>query len=299
MAVNPVIGCRDFVYAELLTDPAGGTPTFGTVYNIEAIKSFNYNSASSMSRAYGDNSVVAAAENVGDQSLTIDLNDIPMADKARLLGHTYVNGQLTQSKDDISPYFAVGAKIDLNDGSYIAVWFPKVKFMKPGQDAATKESSVSYQIQSLEGAILNLSANGNYRASIRTDDTSVPAGTITAWFNAPVFSSGADLGALNVVVAKNTTKARFTFTKTGGGNITLATDQLNTSNLPVYKGSNAAPIAGAYAITSGQGTATVVVDFTPTVAFGAVAVAGSVSPNGITDQNGVRATQTGAVWTSD
>jgi hypothetical protein len=150
----------------------------------------------------------------------------------------------------------------------------------------------------MEGKVVKLTCNGNFHQSVRTDDALVLSATLTGWFTQPVISSSADLNALNVVIAKSTTKSTSTFTKTGGGLITLQQDQLIAANIPHYKGANAVPIAGAYVITN-NGTATVTVTFTPTAAFTAVAVSAGVSPNKVFDQNGVAATQTGAVWTSD
>jgi phi13 family phage major tail protein len=292
------IGVKGFRYAELLTDPAGGTPTYGTVYPIPALKAAVYTTNASLSRAYGDDGLQAAAETVGAQTLAIDLLEIPQDDKNRLLGLDYAAGILQSKATNLSPYVAVGFEVTRDDGSSDYVWFPKVKFQKPGQDAQTKAETITYQSEMLEGAVVNLTANNVYRVMARTNDPNVSATTITNWFNAPVTSSGADLGALNVTVAKLTTQARWTFTKTGGGNIILTQSNLNTNTLPVYKNSSGAPIAGAYVIGN-NGTATVTVTFTPTVAFGAVPVSASVVAGQVFDQNGVRAPATGAVWTSD
>ena len=298
MSVVMKIGVKDFVYAELLTDPAGGTPTYGTVYPIPAVNQVNYVSNSSISRAYGDDGLQAAAETVGDQSLTVNLLQIPQADRQRLLGLTYAAGVLESKATNLSPYVACGFKISRDNGSFGYVWFPKVKFQKPGTDAQTKANSINFQMETLEGAVVNLTANNVYRVMAETDDTNLPASTLANFFAAPVVSSGADLGALNVTVAKLTTQARWTFTKTGGGNVTLTQANLTTSNLPVFKGTSAVPQAGTYVI-GGNGTATVTVTFTPTTPFGAVAVSGSVVAGKVYDSNGVYAPATGAVWTSD
>jgi hypothetical protein len=98
-----------------------------------------------------------------------------------------------------------------------------------------------------------------------------------------------------VDITKVSTNAVFTFTKTGGGLVTLAAADLTTANLPVYKtGASQVPIAGVYTPTN-NGTATVTVTFVPGVAFGSAFVCGSA--HNIKDQNGVTVTSRGAVIT--
>lgn len=298
---KPRIGLKDVKYAVLTesSDVVGGTPTYGTVYSLANAIELSFDPASSASTLFADDGAAFSAETTGEMTISFGIADILPEDMARILGHTYANGIVNETTDDASPYIAIGGKRTMTGGTYEYFWLPKVKLNKPASTATTKGASIEFQTPMLEGRVVKLTANNTYRVRARTDDDNASAVLIQNFFNAPLFDDNADLGALNVAVAKNTTKARFTFTKTGGGNITLNAADLTIANLPTYKGSNAAPIAGTYAITSGNGTATVVVDFTPTVAYGAVAVSGAVSPNGVKDQNGVYAVQTGAVWTSD
>lgn len=290
------IGCEDAVYALLTdgTDVAGGTPAYGTVYPLSGLKQFNYQSNSGLTRWYGDNAVFAASEYVGDQALSVDIADIQPQDRNRLFGFDYVNGVLVEKTDSVSPYVAFGAKITMEGGVSSYVWFGKVKFNKPSLDANTKESSVAFQSVMIEGAILPLISNSVYRVSARTDDAAVPPATLTNWFNQPVVSASADLGALSVVATKVSTDMVFTVTKSGGGSVTIAQADCTTEKLPVYKtGASQVPIAGTYVITNNS-TATVTITFTPGVAFGTALVCGSVTTQ-FKDQYGVAATQRGAV----
>ncbi len=305
-APRPRIGLSQVVYAVLdeSTDVALGTPTYGAVTPLANALELSFDPAGNEAMLFADDGPAFLADNLGEMKISFGIADITPAALAEILGHSYANGITTESPTDQSPYIALGARRLRagKDGSslvYDYFWLAKCKLMKPKEDSKTKGASIEFQTPMLEGMVVQLAANGNYRNMLRTDDTNATSTSITNWFSQVVITNSADLGALNVAVAKNTTKARFTFTKTGGGNITLTQADLNTNNLPTYKGTNAVPVAGAYAITSGNGTATVVIDFTPTVAYGAVAVGGSVTYHGIHDQNGVYAVQTGAVWTSD
>jgi phi13 family phage major tail protein len=300
IAQRPRIGLKDVVYTLLdeASDVAGGTPTYGTIYPLTNAIELSFDPASSASTLFADDGAAFTAETVGEMTVSLGNADILPEDMSRILGHAYVGGKIVETVDDASPYIAIGAKITRIGGVYEYFWLPKVKLNKPANTATTKGSSIEFQTPMLEGRVVKLTANNTYRVKVRTDDANATSTTLTNWFLAPVTSSGADLGALSAVVAKSTTKATFTFTKVGGGNITLTQGQLTTASLPTYKGANAAPIAGTYVITN-NGTATVTVTFTPTVAYGAVAVSGGVVPSKVFDTNGVACAQTGAVWTSD
>jgi phi13 family phage major tail protein len=300
IAQRPRIGLKDVVYSLLTesSDVAGGTPTYGTVYPLTNAIELSFDPASSATTLFADDGAAFTAETVGEMTISLGNADILPADMARILGHTYANGIMNETVDDASPYIAIGAKMLRSGGVYEYFWLPKVKLQKPASTATTKGASIEFQTPMLEGRVVKLTANNTYRTRVRTDDENAASATLTGWFTQPVTDDSADLGAITVAVAKSTTKATFTFTKAGGGNITLTQSQLTTASLPTYKGTSAVPIAGAYVITN-NGTATVTVTFTPTVAYGAVAVSGSVVPNSVFDTNGVAASQAGAVWTSD
>ena len=304
-APRPRIGLSNVVFAVLdeATDISGDTPTYGAITPLANALELSFDPAGNEAMLFADDGPAFLADNLGEMKLTFGIADISPANLATILGHTYANGITQESPTDQSPYIAIGAR-KLRSGKqgsslvYDYFWLLKVKLMKPKEDAKTKGATIEFQTPMLEGMAVQLAANGIYRNWLRTDDANASSTSITNWFSQVVIDADADLGALNVAVAKSTTKANFVFTKVGGGLITLTQAQLTSESLPTFKGTNAVPIAGTYVI-SNNGTATVTVQFTPTVAYGAVAVGGSVSPGMITDQNGVYAAQTGAVWTSD
>ena len=298
--LKPFIGAKDAVYCLMTGGDTSSTdiPIYGTIYPFTGLIEIGFDTGSSASILFADDGASEAAETVGEMKITLNVKGLKQADRARILGHTDANGIMVENTSDVSPYIAIGGKRMMAGGAFEYFWLPKLILTKPKHDGKTKAASIEYQTPMFEGNVVKLTYNNVYRSRTVTDNATVSAGTLTSWFNDPVISTSADLGALNVVVAKSTTKATFTFTKVGGGLITLTQANLTTATLPTFKGANAVPIAGAYVITN-NGTATVTVTFTPTVAYGAVAVGGSVVPNAVYDQNGVYAVATGAVWTSD
>jgi len=294
------IGLSNVVYSVMdeSTDYLNNAPTYGTVYPLVGAKAMEFDPGSSIAREFADDGLFNAADAVGEMKVNFVLASILPEDYARILGYEYANGIIQEKAVKQSPSIAIGFKAlrsgnESGNNVYDYVWFPKVKLSKPKSADKTKAASIEFKDVQFEGAVLTLLSNGVHRVRTRSDDPAVAAVTLTNWFTAPLYSNSADLNALNVAVAAATLNLKFTFTKTGGGNVTIAAANCTTSTLPVLKGASAAPLAGTYAVT-GAGTASCVVTFTPTVAFGTAYIAGYCT-NLIVDQNGVPATPAGAV----
>lgn len=207
-APRPRIGLSNVVYAVLTesSDVSGGTPTYGTIKPLANALELSFDPAGNSATLFADDGAAFVADNVGEMKISFGVADIDPASLAEILGQTYANGIITQNSTDQSPYIAIGAKRlragkDGANAVYDYFWLPKVKLTKPKEDAKTKGASIEFQTPMLEGSVVKLVANGNYRAMARSDDANLATGTISGWFNSVVTSSSADLTALTVVAA--------------------------------------------------------------------------------------------------
>lgn len=223
LPVRPVIGIEGLKYAVLTesTDIVGGTPAYGTLYDLPGTVELNWNPSAATTPLYSDDGLSVIGETVGDMKLDLTLTDVSQQDMANMLGQTYVNGILAGNVTDPSAYIAIGGKILRNGGTagtpvYEYVWFPKVKLTKPAFDYKTKEAKIVFQMAKLTGQVAKLQANGVYKTSIRTDDPAALPTTLTNWFTAVVTAANADLTALTCVVTTGTGATKtllFTFSK--------------------------------------------------------------------------------------
>ena len=207
-APRPRIGLSNVVYAVLneATDIASGTPTYGTIKPLANALELSFDPAGNAATLFADDGAAFVADNVGEMKISFGIADIDPANYAEILGHTYANGIMGQNSTDQSPYIAIGAKRlragkDGANAVYDYFWLPKVKLTKPKESAKTKGASIEFQTPMLEGSVVKLVANGNYRTMARSDDANVAATTVTNWFNSVVITSSADLTALTVVAA--------------------------------------------------------------------------------------------------
>lgn len=281
-------GLKNIHYRVMVSDDVAGVPVYGPDYTLPEAVELNFNTASSMTSFFADNKMARSAASLGEKSITLNVADIPPADMARLLGIPYNNGVLQYFDTINPPYVTIAANTTFDDGTVGYVRYYKVMFGYPNDADKTQVATVEYRPISIEGRVLGLQSStydGLHKIKVRDDDGNHSASFLTNFLTDVQYATS-DLGALSAAISKSTTKTRYTFTKVGGGNITLTASQLNATNLPIFSAGVAEP--GAYSITSGNGTATVVVDFTPTVAYsGGEVISASVSPNSVFDQNGV------------
>ncbi len=298
IAQRPVIGLKDVKYALLTesSDVVGGTPTWGTLYSLSNAIELSFDRGSSAATLFADDGPAFTAETIGEMNVSFNIADILPEHVARLLGHTYSNGQIVENSSDQSPYIALGGKIlrsgtESGNAVYEYFWLYKLRLTKPAANAKTKGATIEYQTPSMEGRVVQLTSTGNYRTRMRTDDENANATTLANFFNQVTLPS-ADVNALSVAIAEGTAgnagKIEFAFSKTGGGNFILNASTVTTSNIVV--GTSSGIRAGSLSTPSTTPAATQVIYFTPTVAFSSTNdVAATVTPN-VKDNNNVACT---------
>jgi len=290
---RPKIGIQDVVVAVLneASDVVGGTPTYGAVSALAGAMKMTMKPNGTLASLYADDYIAYVANAVGKRQLSIELYDVLPSAYAQLLGLTLTNGMYVESSLDQSPWVALGYKEYLagNDANGNKVfryrWLLKGKFSKPDEGGETKKETINFQAMTLTAEFADLFSTKTYQTVIpRIDDPAVPASTLANFFAAPVLSVAADLTALSCVIAKSGTNISFTFTKGSAAvfNMNELTAVLENSII-IYDAGAIAP--GSIAFT-GEGTASVVGTFTPTVAFGANTVLAAVTP-GVQDDNGI------------
>jgi len=303
-----VIGLSNIVAWPLLTDPVGGSATFGTVFSLAGAAEMSFDTAASQTPYFADDALAAVGSTTGFRKISIKLYDIDPSALAQLMGQTYANGQLQDKGADTSPYFAVAGRVLRNGGATQPVVFYKCQFMKPKSDWKTKGASINFVEVQLDGATVALTSNGQYGLTQRSDDPAASATAASAWFTTVQFSN-TDNTALSVVFAAGgaTKTVTATFSKaSASGSIpfTMAdTGLLATLANEILVTKSAAAGAGANAVltwvltTPGAGFSNNTIVFTGTVTSGAIAtdnVTVAVRTNSqVKDNNGVSVTAVG------
>ena len=300
------VGLDDLVYSVMddTTDTPGGTITYGTVYSLYGARAVDIDPGASFAWEPGDDGGFAIGETVGEMKIALEVDDLLPADKARLFGHTYANGIISENVLDVSPYVAIGFRV-LRMGTsggnkvYDYAWIPKCIFEKPKANEATKGKTYTPRTVKIDGEFTRTLSSGDYIEVARSDDTTLAAGTISGWLATPRYVSTQDLGALtltsvNGVNATSTKTFTLTFAKAGGGTTVIANGAVTNVVLTLASTGAVIPI-----VTFTPGTASTTPTLLITTSSTITAVAYNVSVNaGLTDSNGAPCVLKGVTCTA-
>ncbi len=181
------IGLRDVVVAELLTDPQGGTPTYGPVRPLVGAIDFDFqdNSGDPDVQDYDDGEhdvIMPEPETTG----TMELADLPPASLAMLEGHRVDNnGVVVRNNEDKPPYFAWGFKSVKSNGKDRYTWYYKGRASREDTKYTTKKrKEVNRQTSKLKVTFVKLNSTGNDKVYV-DEDTPEFATAKATFFSAP------------------------------------------------------------------------------------------------------------------
>lgn len=231
------INVKKLVYA-IMTDEA--TETYGSVKTAPPLIAIKADPKSELAKLYADGVPVESAQALGDVSIEIETQDLPLEVQADLLGHTLdaANGVLNYNSSDKAPYVALGYQRVKANGKNRYVWFYKVKFQELGEEGKTQEDKISFQTPKISGiAVAN--KNGDWKKVL---DEDTKGSTTSTYLDSIPTSSPYDAvaptvttvpadAATGVVVGANIV---FTFSKAiNPADVTSANFMLMKSNVPV------------------------------------------------------------------
>ena len=294
LGVKSAIGLDSLYYAVQTSDDPAGVPVYGTIYPLVGAKTASFNAAASLVSNFADDSVFELMESMGEKALTISVVDMLPADEARILGYDYLNGAIIRKASASSPYIAIMGRTLLSDGSYGYFRYYKTKFGKANSEDATREASPSPRMMTLEGRVSDLISTtykGKFMEKVRSDDTSVPAGTISSWFTSVGHSTGA-LGAVTVSAAPGTAgQVVFTFTKVGG-NTNMSTGTFIVPKIQIFLNGTGAVQAPTWAFGATGGATQ-----TATASGNSAGASSWLVSSDVQDVNGIGCTAKGGTLT--
>ena len=190
------IGCDNLVYVPMITeDTPEQAPAYGTVVKAPGVMSLNINPNSSQETLFADDGPMETASTLGKIEVEIQKNQLTIADKAALLGHTIDgNGGLVYGDSDVPPWMAIGFRTLKSNGKYRYVWLYKGKFSEPEDSNETKGDSINFQADTISGQFTRLNYQYEvagkkirpWKYEMDEEHDAASEQTIQEWFTAPV-----------------------------------------------------------------------------------------------------------------
>ena len=161
---STLTGLKDIYYAKLTESVSSGTTTetYDTPVKLGHAISVDINPNIETATLYGDNMAVATKTKLKEIAITIDTTNIPLEDRAILLGHSYdsTKGAVTVKGDDAPPYVALLFEATTADDKSHYYKFYKGKFAPSQQQIETAGESVNWQTPSMEGTFIARASDG-------------------------------------------------------------------------------------------------------------------------------------------
>jgi phi13 family phage major tail protein len=159
------ISVENLYYAKLTQDDRNGL-VYGTPKPIGAAVKISVDPTTANATFYGDGIAQEQAYQVTDAKVAIETEALPIEVIADLLGHTLDGaGGIKYNKNDVAPYVALLYKRKKVNGKYRYSKIYKVKFSDPKDDGETVSNSLKIQDDTLDGTMLPLINNGDWKDS--------------------------------------------------------------------------------------------------------------------------------------
>ena len=162
--MKSLVGLKDFVIAELLTDTEEGT-TYGEVQSIKGVMDVSVTpSSTDADLQYADDNEYDVI--YGDPEITIaaEFAQLPLAIQVKLGGHRFDDdGVMVRKAGDTPPYVAIGFKAEKREGGYRFKWLLKCRSKPITETFHTKEGqTVTRQTGKIEFTAIKRASDGEY-----------------------------------------------------------------------------------------------------------------------------------------
>jgi phi13 family phage major tail protein len=159
------IGLRYCVYAPLTEDDEAGTHVYGAGKRGRKLINANIKINKSEAPLYAEDGIAESVKEFIDGDITTGLDELTNDMRKDWLGNTVETitvgsetevEELSGKDTDIAPYIGLGfiqPKIIDHVRMYRAVFFPKVQFGEPDENAETKGQSIVWQTPTIVGKI--------------------------------------------------------------------------------------------------------------------------------------------------
>lgn len=171
--IGIVIGCKDVVFAKLLSDSSEGTTYEEKIFSAPGVIEIALTAqVTSESLAADDVPLYEVFNSLDGFDVSVNMAAVGSDGKAYLLGNTIDdNGVLIEASNDDAPYVAMGFKTPRSDGSEDYVWLSKGKFAQSDSTYRTKEKGqMNWQTPTLKASFMPRISDNRIRFTANTKD---------------------------------------------------------------------------------------------------------------------------------
>lgn len=184
------INIKNLHYAILTKDDETGV-TYDTITKIPGMMEVTVTPNVLEGKLYGDGVVKDQESMLESLGVALNLNKLPLKDRATMRGNTYEAGELEESVDDKAPYLALGWEVETTTGKPELIWLYKGKMAPPTDEQRQREGNITYNTNNTNFTFIPRAYDGKIRKLADGNDETLVETVITNWFKSVPGTIGA------------------------------------------------------------------------------------------------------------
>lgn len=132
---------------------------------------------------YGDNAARATQSKVVKYTVTVNLTNLSLEKKAKILGKTYQNGQTLTTNSEKAPFLAFGFNFTKDNNAKRYVWLYNGKFQENEESGQSEDENINFQDVSLIGEFI-VREDNNFKYTLDTDAAGYDQTKADNWYKA-------------------------------------------------------------------------------------------------------------------
>lgn len=170
-------GLKGFRYCKLTTDTEDTLAYDTLIKKLVGARNIKISPKTNTGELYGDDQLLDSAVAIGAIEVEIDVSELTLEERADILGYTYANGILTETKDFNPPFIAFGFEAPKSNGGTRMKWLLKGKAEPLEEEGKTQEDKVEFQTQKVKIKFMPRVNDGKSAYTADTDLEGAPTET--------------------------------------------------------------------------------------------------------------------------
>lgn len=180
-------GLNGFRYAIITSDTEESTE-YEEIKRVPGARSIKITPKVASGSLYGDNGLMKSVASVSEVDVEIDVAELPLEDRAAILGYSFENGVLIEGKDIKTKEIAFGLEAPTADNSVRMIWLTKGVMEPMDEEAKTQEDKIEFQTQKIKFKFMPRVSDGKYK--IISDTKIEGAPTVEEFFTTEFLKTG-------------------------------------------------------------------------------------------------------------
>jgi hypothetical protein len=226
------MGLKYVAWAQMATEPTSSIPTYGSGLVVGKAVSSNLAITNAEGELYANDSLAEYVSEFASAALTMEVDNITLANQATLYGATYSSDEFQAEATDTAPYGGIGGYQVLiinNVKKYRAWFFPKAKAAIPDWGGTTKGSAISFGTQPMKLRVMKPNYGPWYYLKEFTTEAAAQAYidsklSVATWYEIDVQVNGAGVGEAGSPMGVTYVASAGSFTLTVTGTATALYD---------------------------------------------------------------------------